>query len=154
MDLRPHHLLDVVTSIGQGQAFAPHPYGHNVHLVAAAVLAGIDWTARFVIGADEICRPCRHLGGDGRCDDLLQQLQPPLSKQLYNDRLDAKLMDYLGMKPDAEMTVRRYLDLVDRHLPGIENLCAHPGEEPARRLDGLVNGLAKLGIRCPTGSVS
>lgn len=147
MDLRPHHLLDVVTGIGQGQEFAPHPYGHNVHVIATMVLAGIDWTARFVIGADEICRPCRHLGKDSRCDDVLQQLQPPISKQLYNDGLDTKLVAYLGLRPGSEMTVRQYLELVNRHVPGIERICSHPGEEPGERLAELVQGLVRLGVR-------
>jgi len=144
VDLRPHHLLDIVTSIGHGHDFTPHPYGHNVHVVASKTLAGIDWKARFVIGADEICRPCSHLGKDGLCNDVLRQVQPHLSKQHYNDSLDARLMACLGMKQGAEMTVREFLELINRHVPGIENICTHPGEAKSERLDGLAKGLSRL----------
>jgi len=37
MKLRPHHVLDIVSAIGHGAEFRPHPYGHAVHTVAEAI---------------------------------------------------------------------------------------------------------------------
>ena len=48
------------------------------------ILSNLDIEFEFVVGADEICRPCTHLGADSRCDDVLHQLDSPISKQEYN----------------------------------------------------------------------
>ena len=101
MELRPHHILDIVTTYGHGHRFEPHPYGHANHTVAEAILTGTGQEIRFVVGADEICRPCRRLRPDGQC----------------------------------------------AHVPGIERVSSHPGEDPGSRLAGLRAGLEKLGIQ-------
>jgi hypothetical protein len=146
MKLRPHHVLDIISGYGQGVDFMPHPYGHAVHTVARSILSDLDLDLEFMIGADEICRPCTHLRSDGRCDDVLSQLDPPISKQKYNDDLDKRLLDYLGLATSSVMTVRKYLEIVAKNLPGVEKICTHPGEDQEARLCGLQHGLARLGI--------
>ena len=145
MDLRPHHVLDIVTSIGHDVEFRPHPYGHAVHTVAEAILADTDLEATLVVAADEICRPCVHLQPDGSCDDLRSSSRT--SKQEYNDDLDRRLLEYLGLQAGATMTVRQYLEIVNGKVPGIEAVCTHPPRDPQKRLAGLTRGLEKLGIR-------
>jgi len=148
MTLRPHHLLDIVNSIGRGQkTFKPHPYGHAVHLVAQAVLASIDRKVRFVVGADDICKPCKHLQANGQCDDMVNSLSPPMPKQQYNDQLDRRLLEHLDIRDGSVMTVRRYLEIVDKKVPGLEKICSHPKEDEKQRLNGLVQGLKTLGVR-------
>ena len=147
MKLRPHHILDIVSGYGYGMVFKPHPYGHAVHRVAKAIISDTELKVEFIVGADKICQPCKHLTPDGLCDDVLSQLDPPLSKQEYNDILDRRLFDYLGFAPRTVMTIRRYLELVNKKAPGIEEICTHPKEDQRQRLDGLIQGLIKLGIR-------
>lgn len=147
MKLRPHHVLDILTTYGHGGQFTPHPYGHAVHLVAATMLSGLDLEVRFVIDADEICVPCKHLLPNGKCADVLHQLSPPISKQKYNDELDSRLFEYLGLGASPVMTLREYLEIVNNHLPGLEKICTHPKENQQERLKGLQEGLTKLGIR-------
>jgi hypothetical protein len=147
MKLRPHHVLDIVSSYGHDEEFKPHEYGHAVHAVALSIIADIDQEVEFVLGADEICRPCKHLQPDGQCDDVLHQMNPPRSKQEYNDNLDNVLFDYLGFPIDSVVTMREYLEIVNRRVPGIERVCTHPQEDPELRLEGLKQGLIKLGIR-------
>lgn len=145
--LRPHHILDIVTSHGAGERFEPHPYGHSLHVVAGKVLSDLGLEIQLVVAADAVCRGCRHLGDDGRCDDILSQLDPAPSKQAYNDVLDCRVLDDLGIKPDATMTVRDYLLRVDHRVPGLERICTHPKEDERQRLASLVAGLTKLGVR-------
>jgi len=145
--LRPHHCLDIITSYGHGAEFKPHPYGHALHSVARQILSEPGLQIELVVGADEICRPCRHLGSDGLCDDLVTQVQPPISKQEYNDDLDRRLLARLGLAAGAVMSVRRFLLLVAERTPGIEALCTHPGRSEKQRLEGLLRGLSKLGIK-------
>jgi len=142
--LRPHHLIDIVCDYGHGVTFKPHPYGHAAHTVATQVIADPDIEVEFVLAADDICSPCRHLRPDGKCEDVLSQLAEPVPKQVYNDGLDRRLFAYLQMQPGARMTVRAFLEALGRHVPGIEEICAHPGEEKKHRLDGLERGLARF----------
>jgi hypothetical protein len=146
MKLRPHHLIDIVCDYGHGVAFTPHPYGHAVHTVAAKVIDDPDLEVEFVLAADDICTPCRHLRADGQCEDVLGQLAEPVSKQTYNDGLDRKLFAHLRMEPGTRMRVRAFLERLDAHMPGIVGVCTHPGEEEQRRLEGLREGLTRLGI--------
>ena len=147
MKLRPHHLIDIVCHYGHGVAFGPHPYGHAVHTVAERVIDNPDLEVEFVLAADDICLPCRYLRADGQCADVLHQLEEPVPKQAYNDGLDGRLFPFLGIQPGVRMTVRSFLVAVDEHMPGIVEICTHPGEEEQHRLDGLRNGLTRFGIK-------
>jgi hypothetical protein len=149
VDLRPHHLLDIV------RGFAPDtdpdyvraPGENGVRTVVRMVTEGIDFPVRFMIGPDFICAPCSHLQPNGRCDRILERHDPPEPIDDYNDPLDARIFDYLGLEPGVEMTVREFLEAVNARLPGIEEVCTHPTEEQSARRDGLIQGMVVLGLR-------
>ncbi|HQK95598.1 MAG TPA: DUF1284 domain-containing protein [Armatimonadota bacterium] len=143
MRARPHHLIDIITQYGAGQPFAPCDYGHAVHTVAARVIGDPQTLIEFVVGADDICDPCKHLV-DGRCDDGVPALGPTASKQEYNDALDERLMQFLGITEGQTMTFREYISVLRDHWDGLVEQCAHPGESPAERAVMLERGLAKL----------
>ncbi len=88
-----------------------------------------------------------HLLPDGKCKDVLAQLTPSPSKQAYNDVLDSRLFDDLAIEPNTEITTRKYLIAVNKKVPGLEKICTHPKEDQQERLNGLISGLIKLGIR-------
>ncbi len=144
MRARPHHLIDIITQYGAGQPFEPSDYGHAVHTVAAQVIAGPDIRIEFGVGADDICTPCRHLVA-GRCDDVIRYFDPPASKEDYNDALDQRLLDFLGMQEGQVMTFAEYTALLRKHIEGLSELCAWPGEDPQQRRTKLEQGLEKLG---------
>ena len=110
------------------------------------MLADQTLPIELVLAADDICAPCRHLRADGTCDDVLAQLADPISKQAYNDRLDERVFAALGLEPHARLTVRAFLERLHEHVPGIEHICTHPGEDQADRLHGLRAGLDRLGV--------
>lgn len=146
MKLRPHHVLDIIRTFGNDIPFKPHPYGHALHRVAAEILADVDLEIEFILGADEICEPCKHLTVDGQCEDMLHLLENPLSKQEYNDDLDKRLFEYLNFEPGTIMSLRAYLELVNSKMPDIVEICTHPNEDKQFRLNGLINGIKKLRI--------
>jgi hypothetical protein len=146
MRLRPHHLIDIVTSFGHGKEFPPHPYGHALHTVAREVLANPDIEVEFIIGADDICRPCSHLRPDGRCDDVLTKFDPPIAKQDYNDALDRRVFDFLSLSPGARMTVRNFLEIVASRLLGLMDAFTSDKKVWQSRFEGLTKGLSLLGI--------
>jgi hypothetical protein len=143
--LRPHHLLDIITQLGQGQPFVPSDYGHAVHTVAQIVIADPKQQVELVVGADAICAPCRFLL-DGRCTDTIPAFDPPASKQEYNDALDRQVLAHLGLHEGQVLTVRRFAETVLERLTGLEQVCSHPGEQPVARLRHLRHGLQKLGL--------
>jgi len=75
MEPRPHHVFDIISDRGNGAEFGPHPHGHNVHGVAAPILADTSVQIRRIIGADAICAPCIHLRPDGSRDDVVDQVE-------------------------------------------------------------------------------
>ncbi len=145
MKLRPHHLLDIVTEYGAAHAFEPHPYGHAVHLCAEIVLNDLDTPVEFVAAADFICAPCIHLH-EGRCDDVLEQLDPAPSKQDYNDALDRRLFAHLRLSEGDVLTVRDFLQIVCRRYDGLPEICTHPGSLMGERDLHLRAGLRRLGF--------
>ncbi len=146
MKLRPHHVLDILRNYGNGIAFKAHPYGHAVDSVAHIILSNLDIEIEFILGADDMCQPCQHLQADGRCDDVLHQLENPISKHTYNDELDTRLFLYLDMTLGIVMPLRTFLERVGSKIPGIEQVCTHPKEDEQFRLHGITQGLKKLGI--------
>ena len=149
MDLRPHHILDIVTGHGQGIEFHSHPYGHSQHIVSRKLLSNLDLKIKLVLNGDDICKGCMHLLPEGKCSDVLAQLKPAPSKQAYNDVLDCRLFDYLSLDINNVITIRKYLEIVNEKVTGIEKICTHPKENMEERLNGLIDGLIKLGIREP-----
>ncbi len=147
LQLRPHHILDIITYHGQGIVMEPSEYGHAQHIVSEQILSNPDLNVKLVVGSDDICTGCKHLMADGKCDDVLAQLTPSPSKQAYNDVLDCRLLDLLEIKIDSIMPIREYLGIVNGEVPGIEKMCTHPKENEDERLSGLTEGLIKLGIR-------
>ncbi len=145
MRLRPHHLLDIITAYGAGAEFKPHPYGHAVHTCAAIVLNDLDTEVEFIVGADFICEPCIHLV-EGRCDDVVSQLDPPPSKQDYNDDLDRRVLAHLQMEESTVMSVGEFLQVVREHFAGLPQICVHPQRSVEKRAANLNAGLEKLGV--------
>lgn len=142
MRARPHHLVDIIAQYGAGQPFQPSDYGHAVHTVAAQVIADPGVMIEFGIGADDICAPCRHLV-NGVCDDVIRTFDPPRSKHEYNDALDQRLLNLLGMTEGETMSFGEFVALLRSHL-GELGICAHPGETPADKLERVSRGLKKL----------
>jgi len=135
----------MVRNIGLGRKLEPHTYGHLVHLVTRDMLDDVGRACILVVGNDDVCGPCIHLH-DGVCDDILPQLEGRVSKQEYNDRLDRRILDYLGIAPGSSMPISAYLGIVKANLDGIVDICTHPKEDRETRRSGLVKGFERLGI--------
>ena len=75
--IKPHHFVDIITSFGAGQVkFEPHPYGHAVHTVATQILSNRDILLRIELGADDVCKSCKH-NINGLCDDTIDRSYRP-----------------------------------------------------------------------------
>lgn len=146
MKLRPHHIIDIISGHGKNVHYQAHPYRHSLHIVAPSLLSDLNRKITLVLEADDICTGCKHLMPDGKCNDVLSQISPSPPKQAYNDALDNRLFDLLSLSPGAILTTREFLKKVRDKTPGIEKICTHPKENMEERLQGIINGLVKLGI--------
>lgn len=146
LQLRPHHILDIVRNIGHNRPIEPHPLGHNVHGITLEIIDSPDQPLKLVVEAYDICTPCTKLNADLICMDVLPQCDDKPSKQTYNDALDLKVLQFLDLKEGMQLTIRQYLQIVNSKLEGIEKVCTHPKEDENYRLEGLRKGLQKLGI--------
>jgi len=144
LHIRPHHLIDIIRNIGQGRPVAPHPYGHEQHTITRNILAGTEREVSFVNGADDLCKPCIHLTAEGICEDILPQLEYRVLKQRYNDDLDRKVMEYLGLKENSVIALDAFLSMIEKNMTGLVTICTHPKENESSRRFGLENGIAIL----------
>ena len=133
--IKPHHFIDIVTRVGEGGAFQPHPYGHAVHTVAARILADADVMLEMELGADDICAPCVH-NVDGLCDDRIDtsyRPQAPPLKREWNLRIDRRWCDRLGLRPGERLTARAFCERLRDRAGDITDI--YREEPPDRTAD-------------------
>jgi hypothetical protein len=143
LHIRPHHLIDIIRNIGQGRTIEPHPYGHAQHILTRALTDKTVSDVLLVAGADDICAPCIHLV-KGQCDDILPQFENVVLKQVYNDTLDQKIMNFLHIGDRSTMELYDFINLLESNLDEIVKISTHPKEDPASRKQGLINGIRLL----------
>jgi hypothetical protein len=145
--IKPHHFVDIIGALGDEQTrFSPHPYGHNVHGVAARILADRDVILQIEIGADDICGPCVH-NRDGVCDDTIDtSFRPaaPRSKQQWNLIIDRRWCDKLGLAAGDRLTARQFCQRLRRRADEMTDIYREvPPERTAARAEKVRSGVEK-----------
>jgi len=143
--IKPHHFVDILTEIGAGvRQWQPHPYGHAVHTVAAALVAGPDRMLQMDFGADDICAPCCH-NIDEVCDDTIDtSYRPaaPKSKREYNLLLDARWGERLDLAEGDQLTARAFAERVRDRGGDVTAIYRElPADRIARRQSELDKGV-------------
>jgi hypothetical protein len=146
LSLRPHHILDIIRNIGNDREKKPHEYGHLVHKITEEIERDIDQKCKLVVKNDDICISCKMLIEDGICIDILGQLDDRISKQAYNDDLDKRILNFLGISENEIMSIKDYLKIIKQRIDEIIPICVHPKETIEYRKNGLKKGIEKLGI--------
>ena len=143
---KPHHFLDIIAALGEGiTSYEPHAYGHAVHSVAAKLLADPGTEIELVIGADDICAPCRHNAG-GACNDTIDisfRPKAPRSKGHWNRRIDERWFERLGLKEGDRMAASAFCRAALDRMGDITDIYREePAERTAAREAKLRKGLA------------
>ena len=110
ISVKPHHFIDIITSIGAEEKFPPHPYGHAVHTVAEQILNNRDILLQMELGADDICKPCIH-NIDGICDDTIDtsyRPEAPSLKREWNLLIDQRWCERLKLKQGDQLSAREF----------------------------------------------
>lgn len=145
--IKPHHFIDIITSYGRGEKFEPHPYGHAVHAVAERMLSNRDVTLAIELGADDICRPCKHNVG-GVCDDVIDtsyRPQAPPRKQEWNLLIDQRWCKRLGLSQGDRLTARQFCERLHDRAGNITDIYREmPVEMTAERAKALQAGVRRF----------
>jgi hypothetical protein len=143
--IKPHHFVDIIRTFGDERPqFRPHPYGHDVHTVAAKLLADRDVMLQMGLGADDICRPCAH-NVNGACNDTIDtsfRPQAPRSKQEWNLMIDRRWCKALDLADGDRITARQLCERLGRQIDRMTDIYREvPPERVAARAEQLRRGL-------------
>lgn len=99
--IKPHHLLDIFKLYGRGvERFVPdEKHRHDFYVAGNRVIGNKVGEVRFTYGNDDICKPCVCLR-QGVCGDRFVYGGAEYSKNQYNEELDRRLIDRLGLETD------------------------------------------------------
>ena len=144
ISIKPHHFIDIITHLGAGDRFDPHPYGHAVHTVAASILGNPETSLRMELGADDICLPCvRNIGG--LCSDVIDiswRPDAPSSKREWNLLIDRRWCERLGIAQGDCLTARSFCELIRDRAGDITDIYREISpERSAERLCKLMRGI-------------
>ena len=148
ISIKPHHFIDIISDYGGGQeTFEPSPYGHAVHIVARKVLADRDVTLKMNLGADDICKPCKH-NINGICDDTIDtsfRPKAPSSKREYNLLIDRRWGERLKLKEGDRLTAREFCQLLQDRIDDISDIYReNPTDRILERAAKLKKGIRKF----------
>ena len=133
ISIKPHHFVDIITSLGAGPLdLEPHPYGHAVHVVARKITQDPGVQLKIELGADDICRPCMH-NIDSLCDDTIDtsfRPEAPESKRDWNLIIDRRWCERLNIKQNDTFSAREFCE---RIKVSVENMADIYKEEPSGR---------------------
>ncbi|OGS22270.1 MAG: hypothetical protein A2252_06830 [Elusimicrobia bacterium RIFOXYA2_FULL_39_19] len=146
--MKPHHFVDIITDFGEGSlSFEPHPYGHANYTVSKEILANPDVMLEMELGADDICKPCRH-NINGLCDNIIDiSFRPtaPLSEREYNLLLDQRWCNRLNIKQGDRLTAKEFCALLNNLTGDIMDIYIEtPAEMTREREKYLKKGIKKF----------
>ena len=146
LTIKPHHFIDIITQFGdEGAPLQPHPFGHAVHTVAQQLLTNRNIMLCMELGSDAICEPCCH-NVSGVCDDTIDtsfRPQAPASKQDYNQLIDRRWCERLGLEQGDRLSARAFCARVQDRAGNIEEIYREtPAERTQARQAKLLEGIA------------
>ena len=146
--IKPHHFVDIITSFGAGKVrFEPHHYGHAVHIVAAQILSNRDALLEIELGADDICKPCKH-NINGLCEDTIDtsfRPRAPSLKREWNLIIDQRWCERLKIKQGDRLTARELCERLRDYAGEITDIYREiPTNLTAERASKLKEGIKEF----------
>jgi hypothetical protein len=146
--IKPHHFVDILTYDGAGKTtFAPHPFGHAQHTVAAQLHANHDILVEIELGADDICAPCTH-NRDGECDDVIDTSYRPQASSLkreWNLLIDLRWCKRLDLNQGDQLSARAFAQRLLERVGDITGIYREmPVDSTAQRMSKLSRGISKF----------
>ena len=147
ISIKPHHVVDIITALGEGKTeFKPHERGHALHIVAEEILDNPDVNLKIELGADDLCKPCRH-NVNGVCNDTIDTSYRPLapkSKNEWNLLIDRRWCGQLEIRPGDTFTGRELGERIKGVMGDISAIYREiPTDRTKRRQRDLIEGIRK-----------
>ena len=151
--IKPHHFVDIITSCSCGVEnlrlnLKPTPsYGHAVHTVTTQILSNRDILLEMELGADDICKPCKH-NINGLCDDTIDtsyRPDAPSLKREWNLTIDQRWCERLKIKQGDKLTAREFCERLRDYAGDITTIYREiPRDLTAERANKLSEGIKKF----------
>ena len=119
MELRIHHIFDIIRDIGKGKILEKHEYGHSYHIIAKKILNEEFEIIKIVVKSDDVCRGCVKLY-DGKCIDIIDHRNDFTKKDEFNNYLDNRIIKVLEINNCDTFTFKEILQLTEEYLKNIE----------------------------------
>ncbi|NOY57346.1 MAG: hypothetical protein GXO75_00230 [Calditrichaeota bacterium] len=144
ISIKPHHFVDIITLLGAGKIFAPHPYKHDLHRVAYDIFVNHDILVRIELGADDICQPCIH-NINGLCDDTIDtsyRPEAPSLKREWNLLIDNRWCERLKLKQNDILSARDFCQWLQNLAGDISSIYQEiPADRTKKREYHLKEGI-------------
>ncbi len=144
VELRIHHIFDIIRDIGRNKILEKHEYGHSYHIIAKKILNNEFEIIKIVVKSDDVCRGCVKLY-DGKCIDIIDHRKDFLKKEEFNNYLDNRIMKVLNINNDDIFTFKDIFQLTKEYLKNIEYI--YEGNDiihTQERKKNVEKGLLKL----------
>lgn len=114
LKIRPHHFMDMIKLYGKGiDVFVPDTdYNHDFFSVANKIVLNHDELVTITLKADTICTPCKYIGEDGACLDVIGHIPGITSKNAWNDVIDNRICTFSEVKEDTTLTAESYCKIL------------------------------------------
>ena len=141
--LRIHHVFDIIRDLGQNKELSSHQFGHSYHLVAKEFYSGIR-EFKLTISNDDICGNCVKLENN-ICIDSVDHRKDFVSKQMFNDYLDNRIMSILKVKDGTILNHSELVDIADAYINNIEYIYSgNDKNHTEKRKSNVIKGIEIL----------
>jgi len=134
----------MLRDLGAGKAPSAHEYGHSYHLLAEKLYAMKSGNIRLIINNDDVCCHCSQLK-DGYCIDRIDHRRDFTMKELFNNYLDARIMETMGFLDNETVTLQIILDKSNLYVDNIFTLYDGNDESHTlKRKENVIKGIQIL----------
>lgn len=146
---KPHHLIDIIKLYGAGvEDFKPDEvFQHDFYKVANRIIGDLNTPLQFTVYGDDICKPCNRFK-NFRCIDRLENVKGYDSKDIYNQKLDTRLIDQLKLDLNSTYTVWQAVEILNSD----KDLIFHVWIEEDDKLTEERNSLFQEGLKKIVGN--
>ena len=119
LNIRIHHFFDILRDYGSNKTLEPHEYGHNYHVIGQQIYNNKISEMKLIIDNDDICQGCNKLS-EKHCIDTISHRADFKSKEKFNNHIDTRIMDRMGLKQNQNITLKTLLAMSHLYTDAIE----------------------------------
>lgn len=143
LDLRIHHIFDIIRDLGENKEIKEHEYGHSYHIIAKDIYSKPE-RFKLIVSNDDICKNCNKLV-NGNCIDKIDHRHDYTSKEQFNNYLDERIMTVMGFEEGQILTIFDLLKMSELYMSKIEHIYAgNDIEHTANRKLNVQKGIEVL----------